>query len=554
MNKFIKDTAIYLCEKIGPRPPGSRAEEAASLFIRDIFKNLGIEAEIESFESPSHKAVQSALKLAEGSVEFPSFPVLFSPAADAGGFLTVMGRNEMKENSLKGRIGLWIPEQDGGISSRNSTVLELEGKGLEALIVVSPCYYRINTKIVREPGLKRMPVVSVSFASASEIMRKPGEKFTVKVTGEKYDREQSRNVVAKIPGTGRNWIFAGAHYDSAPFCQGATDNAGGTAVLLGIAEILKNRKLSAGVYLAAFGSEEYGGTDGTGRGPWDFLKRRKDMLESCLGYINIDSVGCIPGNPSIYAGGPGKFRKTVLSASTVLDYLYRGKTSGPDSDFGPAEKHGIPYAWFTDMLFPLLHTPEDNLKHLDAEILGSYAEDIAAVIGALSETGVPYPAVKNNGITVRQAKHEDIEAICDITSAAFGPVSSARMRQDFFGEKLGGKNWDEYKRAEVKKACFRNIYNVIVAEKENKVAGYATYGLDEEAGIATIGNNAVHPDSQGMGIGKMMQQEVKRRMEEEGYGKFSVSTLSNDIAAQKIYEKLGYIKCIESYSYLKKGG
>ena len=135
---------------------------------------------------------------------------------------------------------------------------------------------------------------------------------------------------------------------------------------------------------------------------------------------------------------------------------------------------------------------------------------------------------------------------------AFGPMSLARMQQDFFGQRLGSKEWHEYKNRGVEQFCRENIYHVIVAEVDNKVVGYATYILDKERGIASIGNNAVHPEYQGKGIGGSMQKEVKRRMLEEGYSRFAVDTLAVDLPARKIYERLGYKKYAETYYYLKK--
>jgi ribosomal protein S18 acetylase RimI-like enzyme len=49
-----------------------------------------------------------------------------------------------------------------------------------------------------------------------------------------------------------------------------------------------------------------------------------------------------------------------------------------------------------------------------------------------------------------------------------------------------------------------------------------------------------------------MQKEIKRRMIESGFSKFKVSTLENDIAAKKVYEKLGFEKIVSGCNFLKK--
>ena len=76
--------------------------------------------------------------------------------------------------------------------------------------------------------------------------------------------------------------------------------------------------------------------------------------------------------------------------------------------------------------------------------------------------------------------------------------------------------------------------------------------LDYQRGIAEIGNNAVLPNFQGQGIGKQLQKEIMRRMLESNFKKFKVSTLHNDIAAQKVYEKLGFEQIVGNLNYLKK--
>jgi ribosomal protein S18 acetylase RimI-like enzyme len=163
-----------------------------------------------------------------------------------------------------------------------------------------------------------------------------------------------------------------------------------------------------------------------------------------------------------------------------------------------------------------------------------------------------FPTIVDGGRTVRQARFADIPAIQEITRQAFEPVSLDRVAEKFFGEELGGKKWFEYKNAAVKAQCERNIYQVIVCEIDGDVAGYATMGLDFQRGVAMIGNNAVLPEHQGKGIGKAMQKEIKRRMIESGFSKFKVSTLENDIAAKKMYEKLGFEKIVSGCNFLKK--
>ena len=552
MEERLKKTVIDLSERIGPRAPGSFAELKAAEYLKGRFEETGLNVNIEPFRSPSHLAIGSKLRI--GNRKFYSLPAQFSASGRVEGKLVFLGNCNLelkKEDDFSGKIGLLTSSSD--IPTRTKLLLALEKKGMEALVVVSPYFDNILTKVVRYPEIKRMPVVIVSYRTACNLKRNEGKRAKLMVEKENREMNESQNVVAKIGGRNKNWLIISSHYDTAPFSPGATDDAGGVAVVLELARIFKGTKLPATIYFLLTGSEEYGRMDTTGRGAHDFFFRREKELENCVGYVDTDDIGNLLGTPQLFIGGPKKFKEIILDVSTQQKYQFEGKASKVSCDHGVAEQNGIPYLWFTDCsgARPYYHSPEDTLDFLDFDKLGGYIGDIKRVIERLSKMEPVYPFIRDKDKLIRPARYKDIPSILEITKLAFEPVSMDRMKQDFFGEKLGGKGWDEYKNKGVKSFCKERIYETIVAEVDGKVIGYATYSLDEERGIAEIGNNAVHPDYQGKGIGKSIQREVRRRMEEEGYRKFTVSTLSNDLAAQRIYEKLGYKKYIESYHYLK---
>ena len=551
--RALEKTVIELSRKIGSRAPGSFAELKAAEYLQREFNGMGIEAKIETFKSPSHSAVSSELIIAEK--EFISLPVQFSPGGRSAGRLIFLGNDELKikdGENFSGKIGLLTPRTT--LLTRHKLIHLLEKKGLEGLIIVSPYADSILTKIVRTPQLKRMPVVCVAYKTGCNLQRYEGEKIELSVETENRERNESQNVIAKIRGTGKNWLIISSHYDTAPFSPGAIDNTGGVAVLLEVARSLKNSIPRADIYFLAAGSEEYGGLDGTGRGARYFFSKKEKDLEDCLAFIDTDGLGSILGMPQISMGGNKKFRETILNIKTQQNYQLEGKGC-VGGDHGVAEQHAVPYVWFSDVLscpWPYYHTPEDTIEFLDFDKLAVYVNDIKKVVEGLSRIKPVYPFIRDKDRLIRPARYKDTANILEITRLAYEPMSMGKRQQDFFSEKLGGKEWYEYKNREIKEFCKKNIYQVIVAEVKGKVVGYATYGFNEEQGIAHIGNNAVHPDYQGGGIGKSLQEEVRRRMLEEGYRKFTVTTLSHDLPAQKIYEKLGYRKYVEAIHYLKK--
>lgn len=546
----IKERLDDLCA-IGPRAPGSWEELKAAEYIRDTFRKSGIEARIEPFESPSHLALSSSLRLTGKS--FISLPTQFSPAGKVNGEILYLGTcdNSLCEDiDLKGKIGLLLP--DGGITDRINFILDLEKRGLAGLIVICPAMDLINGKIIRYPEIRRLPSVAVSWRTGSELKALEGKNIFLEVEHDKRMRNESQNVVVKVPGDGKYWLTVSAHYDTAAFCPGASDDGGGTAVVMELAETFAGKKLPAAVYFVFTGSEEYGGLDMTGAGGKAFYRRHEHEIENCIAHIDIDDIGNLLGSFNIHAAGPGPFMDAWKDIASPFKYKICEKTL-PSCDHGAAVMFGIPYVWLSDHFEqrPQFHTPDDKIEYVSLPKLDGYFNYIKELILKFVSLKPFYPYTRDGERLIRPAYYRDIPDILDITKQAFGPVSTDRMRQDFFNEKIAGKEWHEYKNAEVESSLKSNIYRAIVCEINGKVTGYATVFYDTERGIANIGNNAVYPEYQGRGIGKAMQAEIKRRMLEEGFAKFAVSTLSNDIAAQKIYEKLGYKKFIEGFNYLK---
>lgn len=69
-----------------------------------------------------------------------------------------------------------------------------------------------------------------------------------------------RNVLAEVPGTGKDIVLVGAHFDSWDWAQGANDNGSGVAATLEAARILHSLQIrpKATIRIAFFSGEEQG--------------------------------------------------------------------------------------------------------------------------------------------------------------------------------------------------------------------------------------------------------------------------------------------------------
>ncbi|MCK5803062.1 MAG: GNAT family N-acetyltransferase [Lentisphaeria bacterium] len=549
----LEATVSHLADTIGARPPGSAAERQAADFLLAEFRALLLETSLECFDTPSHLADRATLTLDSGE-DIPCLPCQFSPAGDVHGPLVFLGRDGIPRNngSVRGALGVFLP--GGSIPSSIALLQRLATEGLAGLLVISPYMDGILTKAVRFPEIEHLPVAAVSWRMGEKLVGLAGTGASLCVTHVLEERHESQNVVATLPGSGPNWLAISAHHDTAPYAPGALDNGSGCAVLLELARELRDAMLPATLRFIATGCEEYGRKDGVGAGAQAYWDAHADDLGTCLGWVEIDDVGNRLGDLHVFIGGRKPFADAIRSVSPPPHTCFPGKPS-TGCDHGAAEQRGLPTVWFNDSADaprPHYHSPADTMEFLDAAKAASYVPHIAAVVEALTRIDLPNPIVREGDLLLRQATFADLEPIREITRLAFEPVSFDRMKEEFFQERLGGRDWHEYKCGGLISSLRGRIYQVVVTEVGGCVVGYATYLLDPTRGIATIGNNAVHPESQRRGIGKLQQREVERRMREAGYTKFQVSTLSNDTPAQHVYEKLGYQRVVETIHYLRR--
>lgn len=91
------------------------------------------------------------------------------------------------------------------------------------------------------------------------------------------------NIIVEL-GKGSKYIIVSAHYDAVRNSPGANDDASGVAVLIKLAEKLKNKKLNNKIKLIFFGDEENGRL-----GSLCYIK--KHGFKDLIGIYNLELVG-----------------------------------------------------------------------------------------------------------------------------------------------------------------------------------------------------------------------------------------------------------------------
>jgi ribosomal protein S18 acetylase RimI-like enzyme len=148
-------------------------------------------------------------------------------------------------------------------------------------------------------------------------------------------------------------------------------------------------------------------------------------------------------------------------------------------------------------------------------------------------------------IEIRDLQPGDESRLVDIALAAWTPIYESYRKS--LGEELYDlmhSDWQKRKAKQILSVCRPDEPGMVLAAYERvTVAGFVSfYPNAPKAGVAEIGNNAVHPDFQRQGIAKMMYREVFQRLRTLGikYVKVRTGGDPSHMPARKAYEGVDF--------------
>jgi ribosomal protein S18 acetylase RimI-like enzyme len=144
---------------------------------------------------------------------------------------------------------------------------------------------------------------------------------------------------------------------------------------------------------------------------------------------------------------------------------------------------------------------------------------------------------------IRQAEPQDAERCGEIAVLAWRRVFEAweaLLGPRIFAQHYG--DWRERKRAEVAGFIREHPEKGVVTEVDGQVVGFLTFYLPGAPGVGEIGNNAVHPDWQGKGIGERQCKRALDTFREMGLTSATVYTGLDEghAPARAQYRKAGF--------------
>ena len=220
------------------------------------------------------------------------------------------------------------------------------------------------------------------------------------------------NLVFTKPGS-EEIVVVGAHYDSAPITPGANDNGSGVAVLLQLAERLKQVPMERTVRFVFFVNEEPPYFMGDSMGSRVYAARCAERKEKIVGMISLETMGYysdVEGSQMFPPGIEGypntgnflAFISEPNSQQFLQECLDHFEGLPVESLVAPATiegvswsdhasfwEHGYPGVMVTDTApfrYPHYHRKTDTADQLDYQRLGRAADGLESMIKFLGRT------------------------------------------------------------------------------------------------------------------------------------------------------------------------
>lgn len=249
--------------------------------------------------------------------------------------------------------------------------------------------YNIEKPKISNENLTQ-PVILVS-SSLREELKRPNSQFTAELTVDRYIHP-SVNVVAKAPGKNpqlkKEFVVFSGHHDhdgiGVPVAgdsiwNGADDNATVSVAMLAIGRAFVQNPGNRSALFVWHGAEERGL-----HGSRYFVRRPTVEKQSIIAVLNADMIGRNEPGSAALLGSIPPHRNSVDLVQAALDAndeitKFKIDTSWDEashpenwyfrSDHLPYAQADIPAIFFTTLLHPDYHTPEDEAERIDLKKL-----------------------------------------------------------------------------------------------------------------------------------------------------------------------------------------
>ncbi len=388
----------HLAVEIGMRLGGSENERRAAQYILEYFEGLGLAAHLQPFPVTSYDLTEKRLTVLDPPLGDVPCEVYYlnqdTPPAGLEAGVTYVGLGELE--NLGPEIARRLVMVLGGV--RGAAYEHLMRWQPAGLIIIETEADTLPIRVEMLPEMREkfgaVPAVRIAHHDGLGLVRTGVQRAKLLVRTVETEAT-SHNVIGELRGTAfpDEIVVIGGHYDTSLDIQGASDNAGGTALVLELARVLAQRGSKRTLRFAAWGSEELGLRGSVhyvkslkkahkeARQAEGFVKGRdKTELDKHVLCVNLDVHGAILGENRALTLGPGDLPAAARLMAKEHGPAYKVEEDIYSSDGMPFSEAGIPSISFSRSggTTRYLHTPGDVIDHLSAEALaesGRFVEE-----------------------------------------------------------------------------------------------------------------------------------------------------------------------------------
>ena len=365
-------TLQELTEEYSPRESATDQELEAAQHLRERLSDLGYDTSLQDFNVTLTLA---RVELASPTGETPeaprSVPISTSVQGIATGLLTDVGRafeEDIPADGLEGMVAL-IERGDITFEEKVKRVAEA---GAVGAIVFNNERGLFFGRFANQPSI---PAVAVSQADGRGLLEliEQGELGATVSVGD--ETSPSRNVIADMLGSvgSDRTVIIGAHYDTVPNTEGASDNGSGVSTVLTVADHIADRDYPFNVRIILFGAEEVG-LFGS-RHYVDNMSQQQ--IDSTVAMLNFDAFGSgrtlqMAGDIELTAEATRIGNNLGMNLGTFSEEQW-GRLGGA-SDHAPFRLAGVPVLFLISDDISRINSPLDEIRHINPELLGRAAE------------------------------------------------------------------------------------------------------------------------------------------------------------------------------------
>jgi len=382
LNKHLE----FLVNKIGPRPVGSLNNQRAQAYIADVFRSNKLLVSEPAFDCIDWHGSKVTLTIDSTKINACISP-LSVPCDIRTEMILAENISELENKNFENKIVVLSGElSKEALMPKNfvfynpenhqKIIKFLENKKPSGIVTIAHDDKAVFPII--EDGDFCIPSAYVSKSEGEKIISHINYEAALKIVSERKE-SQGANVIGLKQGKNKQKIVVCAHFDTKPTTPGAIDNASGTAVLLRIAELMRDKKIDNNLEFVAFNGEDYYSV------PGQMQYLNDNVMENIALVINVDGVGIKNRKIGVaYINIEESRREKFLE----LHHEYKNiRQIEPwvQGDHSMFTMQGIPALAITsedifDLLESIIHSPEDTFDKVDHNLIEETARFVIDIL------------------------------------------------------------------------------------------------------------------------------------------------------------------------------